>query len=145
MEERTELTTVISCAKKSPPEPIDAAAYDVVRLNVIIKNHRDSKWLEDVNFQQPTSRAIGELCMEPNEHLIERMMTSISSSGDNVCLESSTELDSHVNMVVIGKQAFIFRHSGQYANLRAFADEVKGITKVPIVDVVKAYDCPQSE
>ena len=83
--------------------------------------------------------------MEPNEHLIERMMTSISSSGYNVCFESSTELDSHANMVVIGKQAFIFNHSDQYANVRAFTDEVKGITKVPIVDVVIAYDCPQSE
>ena len=82
--------------------------------------------------------------MKPNEHLIERMMTLISSSGDNVCLESSTELYSHANMVVIGKQAFIFSHSGQYANVGAFTDEVKGITKVPIVDAVIAYDCPQS-
>ena len=67
-----------------------------------------------------------------------------SSSGENVCLESSTELDSHANMVVIGKQAFIFSHSGQYANVRAFTDEVKVIPKVPIVDAVIAYDCPQS-
>ena len=48
-------------------------------------------------------------------------------------------------MVVIGKQAFIFSHSGQYANVRAFIDEVKGIPKIPIVDAVIAYDCPQSE
>ena len=72
------------------------------------------------------------------------MMTSISSSGDNVCLESSTELDSYANMVVIGKQAFIFNHSDQYTNVGAFTDEVKGIPKVPIVDTAIAYDCPQS-
>ena len=47
-------------------------------------------------------------------------------------------------MVVIVKQAFIFNHSDQYANVREFTDEVKGISKVPIVDVVIAYDCPQS-
>ena len=82
--------------------------------------------------------------MAPNEHLIERMMTSISSSGDNVCLESSAELDSHANMVVIGKQVFIFNQSDQYANVRAFTDEVKGIPKVPIVNAIIAYDCPQS-
>ena len=82
--------------------------------------------------------------MEHNEHLTERMMTSVSSSGDNVCLESSTELDSHANMVVIGKQAFIFNHSDQYANVRAFTDKFKGIPKVPIVDAFIAYDCPQS-
>ena len=71
------------------------------------------------------------------------MMISISSSGDTVCCESSTELDSHANMVVIGKQAFFFSHSGQYANVRSFADEVKGIPKVPIVDAVIHYDCPK--
>ena len=100
--------------------------------------------MEGENFQQPTSRAIGELCMEPNEHLNKRMMTSISSSGDNVCYESSTELDSHANMVVIGKQAFVLSHSGQYENVRAFTDEFKGIPKVPIMDAVIAYDCLQS-
>ena len=46
-------------------------------------------------------------------------------------------------MVLIGKQAFVFIHSGQYANVRAFTDEFKGIPKVPIVDVVITYDCPQ--
>ena len=130
MKEMTELAKVISGAKQDPPEPVDAEASDVMRLNAIIKKHRDSKWLKDVNFQQPTSRAIGELCMEPNEHLIERMMTSISISKDNVCLESSTELDSHANMVVIGKKAFIFNHSDQNANVRAFTDEVEGIHKL---------------
>ena len=47
-------------------------------------------------------------------------------------------------MVVIGKQAFIFNHSDQYVNVRAFTDEVKGISKVPIVDAVIAYDVPKS-
>ena len=39
----TELATVISGAKKAPPEPVDAATSDVVCLNAIIKKHRDSK------------------------------------------------------------------------------------------------------
>ena len=82
----TKLAMVISGAKQAPPEPIDAAASAVVRLNAITKKYRDSKWLEDENFQLPKSRTIGDLCMEPNEHLIERMMTSISSSGENFCL-----------------------------------------------------------
>ena len=47
-------------------------------------------------------------------------------------------------MVVIGKQAFFFNHNDQYANVRAFTDEVKGIPKVPIVNAVIAYDYPQS-
>ena len=69
MKEMTELATVISGAKEAPPEPVYAAASAVVLLNVIIKMHRDPKLLEDENFQQPTSRSIGDMCMEPNEHL----------------------------------------------------------------------------
>ena len=47
-------------------------------------------------------------------------------------------------MVVIGKHVFIFSHSGKYANVRAFTDEVKSIPKVPIVDAGIAYELPQS-
>ena len=47
-------------------------------------------------------------------------------------------------MVVIGKQDFVYSHSGQYANVQAFAKEVKGLPKVPIVDNLIAYDCQNS-
>ena len=43
MTEMTELAKIISGAKKSPPEPVDAAASAVVHLNGIIKKHRDYK------------------------------------------------------------------------------------------------------
>ena len=105
----TEIATVISGTKQAPPEPVNASASAVVRLNAITKKHRDSKWLEDSNFQQPISRAIGELCMEPNEHLIKSMMTLISISGDIVWCESSTELNSHANMMVIWQTSVCFQ------------------------------------
>ena len=57
---------------------------------------------------------------------------------------SSTELDSHANTVVVGKQTFVFSHSGQYANVQAFTEKVKVLPQVPIVDAVIAYDCPSS-
>ena len=41
--EMTELATVISGSKQAPPEHVDVAASSVVRLNVMIKKHRDSK------------------------------------------------------------------------------------------------------
>ena len=47
-------------------------------------------------------------------------------------------------MVVIGKQAFVFSYSGQYADVQAFAKWVKGLPEVPIVDAVIAYDFPSS-
>ena len=47
-------------------------------------------------------------------------------------------------MVVIGKQAFVFNHSEQYADVQAFAKEVKCLPEVPIVEVVIEYDCTSS-
>ena len=69
---------------------------------------------------------------------------SVSSVGKNYFYLSSIELDSHANMVVIGKQAFVFSHSGKYADVQAFAKEVKVLSEVPIVDDVIAYDCKSS-
>ena len=57
---------------------------------------------------------------------------------------SFTELDMHANMVVVGKQAFVFSHSGQYANVQAFAEKVDGIPAVPIAGAMVAYNCPSS-
>ena len=47
-------------------------------------------------------------------------------------------------MVVIGKQLFVFSHSGQYADVQDFAKDVKDLPEVPIVDDVIAYDCISS-
>ena len=71
--------------------------------------------------------------LEPNRHLVDKIMMSISSVGESDFYLSATELDYHANMVVIGKQAFEFSHSVQYANVQVFYKEVKGLPKVPIV------------
>ena len=86
--------------------------------------------------------------MEPNKHLSELIVMSVlNDRGDDRFADifsSFTELDSHANMVVVGKQAFVFSHSGQYANVQVFAKEIKGLPAVLIVGAVIAYDCPSS-
>ena len=57
---------------------------------------------------------------------------------------STTELESHANIIVVGKQAFVFSHSGQSVDVKAFTEGVGGLSKVPIVDGVISYDCPHS-
>ena len=47
-------------------------------------------------------------------------------------------------MVVIGKEAFVFSHSGKYADVQASAKDVKGLPEIPNVDSVIAYDCTSS-
>ena len=71
-------------------------------------------------------------------------MMSVSSLGKSDFYLSGTELDSHANMVVIGKQAFVFSHSGKYAYVQDFSKEVKCLPEVPIVDAVMAYDFTSS-
>ena len=56
----------------------------------------------------------------------------------------TTELDSHANMVVMGKQATVISTSNTFAEVRPFSDDCNRLTEVPIVDAAVAYDCPKS-
>jgi hypothetical protein len=53
-----------------------------------------------------------------------------------------TDLDSHANMIVVGKHCYIISYSGKYIDVNAFSDAVGGLSQVPIVDAAIAYDCP---
>ena len=55
---------------------------------------------------------------------------------------STTELDSHANMCVVGRQATIIHRTSKHAEVRAFTKECQTLRRVPIVDAAFAYDCP---
>ena len=55
---------------------------------------------------------------------------------------TSTQLDSHANMVVVGQHATVFGHSGKSADVRPFSNDCSKLESVPIVDAAMAYDCP---
>ena len=65
----------------------------------------------------------------------------VMGHGDH---ESTTELDSHANMAVVGKDVMVISDSGLHADLRSFSNGVPMLQKIPIVDVVVAYDDPYS-
>jgi hypothetical protein len=52
----------------------------------------------------------------------------------------TTELDSHANMIVVGKHATIVARTGRHAEVQAFSNECNSLQKVPIVDAAIAYD-----
>ena len=56
---------------------------------------------------------------------------------------STTELDSHANMDVVGLQATVF-HTGRIDDVRDLSDEVDKLESVPIVDAALAYDLPKT-
>ena len=53
-----------------------------------------------------------------------------------------TELNSHANMIVVGRHAYILNYSGRTAQVSPFTPEYESLKEVPIVDAAVAYDCP---
>ena len=60
---------------------------------------------------------------------------------DNI--DPRTELDSHANMVVLGRNCFVFDNvHGRTCDVEPFDKTIGIAKKVPIVDAALAYDCP---
>ena len=57
---------------------------------------------------------------------------------------SQTELDSHANMCVFGRNSLIISESNRSVDVNAFAEEAGGITTVPIANIMVAYDCKRT-
>ena len=55
-----------------------------------------------------------------------------------------TELDTHANMCVLGRHAYIFESTGKTCNVNSFMDGLGVAKDVPIVDGAIAYDCSYS-
>ena len=55
--------------------------------------------------------------------------------------ESRTELDSHANMPVVGRNAIILSETGRSCDVSAFTPDYKPMT-VPIVDAAVQFECP---
>lgn len=68
-------------------------------------------------------------------------INSASVPTDATPSEFRLELDTHANMPVVGKGAYIVASSGQTADVNAY-DPQQGTTKLPIVDAAVQYDCP---
>ena len=70
-------------------------------------------------------------------------MAAIAAAGvDKYTSESTTELDSHANMIVLGNQAPFIQDIGQSSEVNVFSIELRGMSKVPAFDAVVACGCP---
>lgn len=70
--------------------------------------------------------------------------TSDPSSGEDM-EDPRTELDSHANMVVLGRHCFIFEWSGKFCSVNPFTETLGSIKNVPIVDAAILYECPYTQ
>ena len=57
-------------------------------------------------------------------------------------LGERAELDSHANMICLGKHCSVVRRTGVTMKVNAFASEVGSLNNIPVVDAVIVYDCP---
>ena len=55
-----------------------------------------------------------------------------------------TELDSHANMVVLGRNSYVFESTGRTCNVKPFDSSLGTASNIPIVDGAVAYECPYS-
>lgn len=70
---------------------------------------------------------------------------SASNYSDNTSSSGRSELDSHANMVLLGKDAYVFDGvQDRSCTVQPFDPSLGLAKKVPIVDGAIAYDCPYS-
>ena len=85
----------------------------------------------------------------PNEYLLGRISSLVASTAvdqaDDLSSASRSELDSHANMVVLGRNCFVFDGvHGKTCDVEPFDPKLGKAKKVPVVDAAVAYDCPYS-
>ena len=72
----------------------------------------------------------------------------VEEGDDDVSMSSErpsrTELDSHANMPVVGKHAYIISDSGKVADVSPFTPDYNSM-EIPIVDAAIQYDCPYTD
>ena len=71
-----------------------------------------------------------------------RLAYIIASTQSNLDENSKSELDSHANMIVVGKHCIIFDRTGKTCSVNSFSPSAGTMNEVPIVDAAIAYDCP---
>ena len=66
---------------------------------------------------------------------------SYDDNGEQSNEQSRTELDSHANMPVVGRHAYVISDTGRIADVSPFTPDYNSM-KIKIVDAAIQYDCP---
>ena len=91
----------------------------------------------NMNTKADTSR------LESHGGYVSRLAALIASASSELEDDySASELDSHANMIVVGKHCTVFDSTGKTCSVNAFSPSAGAIHEVPIVDAAVAYDCP---
>jgi hypothetical protein len=94
------------------------------------------------------SGSLESLESDKNKHLFKAslevctmIVAGVDETQDGERVQSRTELDSHANMPVVGKNAFVLAETGRTCEVSAFTPDYEPM-KVKIVDAALLYECP---
>ena len=73
---------------------------------------------------------------------VSAVITKLTAQSSSETTVSCTELDSHVNMVVLGHNLYIFESTGRTCNVKPFDSTLRTASNILIVDGVVAYKFP---
>ena len=76
---------------------------------------------------------------ELSDRFLSHLISAMSSDANRS--ESSTELDSHADSPVVGKNVYIIRPTGRKVSVKGFTDQLGAPILVPEVDAAVVYDC----
>ena len=84
-------------------------------------------------YDPPTLAPNNHLCMKVSALIGDVLITNTGGSGG--CIE----LDSHVNMRVLGKQScYILSESRKIGDISPFTESTEGLNQVPIVNTIQS-------
>ena len=78
-----------------------------------------------------------------NNYTFRAYVSSLDSSAGSDD-ESLIELDSHANMCVVGRNAYVINYFGKTAEFIPFKSSYDALKNVPLVDAIIAYNCQYS-
>ena len=85
--------------------------------------------------------------LTPNKHTVDFIVSALkaqsASAVSNSITSSKSELDTHANMIVLGKECFIFEPTGKTCNVEPFNTDLGIAQNIPVVDAALAYDYSQ--
>jgi hypothetical protein len=96
------------------------------------------------------------LDIQPNHHLTSIIISSLQANTNIASMTNDTleldecstqprsELDSHANIVVLGRNSFIFESTGRSCTVHPFSTELGKAENVPIVDGAIVYEDPHT-
>ena len=111
---------------------VDERSISMTRkvMKIVGRNRKtDSTWLSD------------HLKINPYVGRLAALIAEVDNNPSSV-IESKSELDNHVNMVVAGSQCVVFDDTKKTCTVNSFSESAGRLDNIRIVDIVMAYDCP---